>query len=142
MRNEPVRAAPKPVSPVKQQRRRAAARGKYAEKTVASRLGGRRTAMSGAGVNEKGDVKVDELPTPLFVEVKYQSGKESVRNGTSITIPLEWLTKTLRDAKAAGELPVVALRFGGEEETFYVARGEHFEALIDQLHTYYERAMA
>lgn len=142
MRDEPVRAAPKPISPVKQQRKRSAARGKYAEKVVAQRLGGRRTAMSGAGVNEKGDVKVDNLPTPLFVEAKYQAGKESARSGTSITIPLEWLTKTLRDAKAVGELPLLALRFGGEEETYYVTKGEYFEALIAQLQDYYERAMA
>jgi hypothetical protein len=138
---EPLRPVPKPVAPVKQQRRRAAARGKYAEKTVAERLGGRRTAMSGAGVNEKGDVKVDQLPSPLFIEVKYQTGKESKRTGTSITIPLEWLTKTFRDAAAAKELPVLALRFNDESETYYVTNGANFESLVDQLMTYFLRTV-
>lgn len=138
-RLSPGTAVPKPISDGKQSRRRAKWRGTHHEYAVADKLGGRRTTRSGAGPTEKGDVKVEDLPTPLFVEVKYV-GERVGRGEASITFDREWMAKTLLDAQAAGELPVVALKFP-QGEPLYVTTATVFEALIAQLRLYYDRAL-
>ena len=138
MRNEPVRAVPKPIDESKVRRRRAKARGKYHEHAVADKLGGRVVPFSGAGVAEKGDVRVDDLPTPLFVETKHV-GERVGRGAESVSVPYAWLEKTVLDAEAVGALPVVAVRLSGGKG-FYVARAQDFEALVNQLKDYYQRA--
>ena len=135
----PGMPAPKPVSDGKQSRRRAKWRGTHHEYAVAEKLGGRRTSRSGAGPDEKGDVKVEDLPTPLFVEVKY-IGERVGRGETSITFDRDWMAKTLVDAQAAGQLPVVALKFP-KGESLYVTTASVFEGLIGQLRSYYDRAL-
>lgn len=135
----PGTAVPKPVSEAKQSRRRAKWRGTHHEYAVAEKLGGRRTSRSGAGPDEKGDVKVEDLPTPLFVEVKY-IGERVGRGESSITFDRDWMEKTLLDAQAAGELPVVALKFP-DGTGFYVTNQATFETLIHQLRLYYDRAL-
>lgn len=138
MRNEPLRPVPKPGGDAATRGRRNKRSGTYAERKVASDLGGKRVPLSGAG-EVKGDVRVEDLPTPLFVEVKH-IGERSGRGDSSITIDREWIEKTIADADACGALPVVVTHFrdGG---TFYLTSGEVFEALVEQLRLYYARAL-
>ena len=123
--------APKPLTPEKRQRRLSRARGKAAEKRVADRLGGRLTLSSGRTSLEKGDVRVEDIP--LFVEVKYVGVREG-KNPNSITIPKDWLMKTLLDARAVGCLPVVAIRYAGGDGA-YIADASTFETLVDEVRT-------
>lgn len=130
MRNEPVRAVPKPVKDVT--RTRARNNGKRAETSIVKRLGGRKVAFSGAGVLEKGDVRVEDTRPPLFVEVKYSGDIKAKDGAHSVAFQLEWVEKTILDAKAAGCVPVIALKFANSPKTLYVTTMEYMEELVNQ----------
>ena len=138
MKDEPLYASPKPIPEGKLRKRRTNAKARSAEYRTASALGGRRVPRSGAGPEEKGDVSVDDLPTPLFVEVKSVSTLDA-RGTQSVTFRREWLEKSVLDAEAAGKLPVVTMRFS-DGTPVYATTAKVFEALIAQLRLYYTRA--
>lgn len=128
-KGEGFHPSPKPVPESKRQRKLSRGRGKYAEKRVAEKLGGRLTLSSGRTSLEKGDVRVEDMG--LFVEVKYV-GERVGKNPNSITFPKDWMMKTLLDAKAVDCLPVVALRFAGGGGV-YCADADTFELLVSDL---------
>lgn len=130
MRNDPVRAVPKPVKDVT--RTRARNNGKYAETKVAKALGGRKVMFSGAGALEKGDVRVDDIRPPAFVEVKYSGDIKAKDGAHSVSFQYEWAEKTILDAQAAGCVPVIALRFANLPNTLYVVTDAYLEDLISQ----------
>lgn len=127
-----LRPAPKPGGEDRNRRVRAKANGKKAETRVATRLGGRKVMYSGAGVLEKGDVRVDAQKPPLFVEVKY-SGELTAKEGKhSVSFQQEWVEKTVLDAKAAGCVPVIALAFANDSNILYCTTSDYFEELVRQ----------
>lgn len=128
MRDEPLRAVPKPGTDKQRQGRTNKRRGTAAENAVAKKLGGRRVYKSGASPFEKGDVRLDDMK--LFVEVKHVS----TRTGLS----REWLEKTILDAQVAGCLPIVAVRFPGGGG-YYATTAEVFEELVAQNRTLRDR---
>jgi hypothetical protein len=128
LRDEPVRAVPKPPTAAK---RNARNRGKYHEKRVAETTGGRQTISSGRTAVEKGDVRVDDIFPHLFLEVKYVGERQGRALG-SVSFEREWMTKTLLDAEAVGCLPLVAMRFA-DGHGVYCAEARTFEALIRAL---------
>lgn len=128
LRDEPVRAVPKPAKAAK---RNARNRGKYHEKRVAAVTGGRLTQASGRTALEKGDVRVEDIFPHLFLEVKYVGERQGRALG-SVSFDREWMVKTLLDAEAAGCLPLVAMRFS-DGHGIYCAEAKTFEALIRAL---------
>lgn len=136
MRDEPLRAVPKPERAKKVNAKR---RGKAAEKRVATTLGGKLTPSSGSGI-VKGDVRVEDIFPHLFVEVKYV-GERVGRGAGSVSFDREWMTKTLKDAEAAGCLPLVMLKFS-DGHGVYCADAKVFEQLIRALRDAQEQAKA
>jgi len=81
------------------------------EKRIAKRIGGSRTAASGAYWQRKGDVRSDDL----LIEHKYTGKKQT-------TIKSEVLKKIMREAILDGRIPVLGIHLDGED---YVILTEH-----------------
>ena len=81
------------------------------EKRIAKRIGGSRTAASGAYWQRKGDVRSDDL----LIEHKYTGKKQT-------TIKSEVLKKIMREAILDGRIPVLGIHLDGED---YVVLSEH-----------------
>lgn len=81
------------------------------EKRIAKRIGGSRTAASGAYWQRKGDVRSDDL----LIEHKYTGKKQT-------TIKSEVLKKIMREAILDGRTPVLGIHLDGED---YVILTEH-----------------
>jgi Holliday junction resolvase len=81
------------------------------ENRIAKRVGGKRTAASGAYWSRKGDVRSDDL----LIEHKYTGKKQT-------TIKSEVLKKIMREAILDGRTPVLGIHLDGED---YVILTEH-----------------
>ena len=81
------------------------------EKRIAKRIGGSRTAASGAYWQRKGDVRSDDL----LIEHKY-TGKKS------FSVKSDVLKKIMREAILDGRIPVLGIHLDGED---YVILTEH-----------------
>ena len=81
------------------------------EKRIAKRIGGSRTAASGAYWQRKGDVRSDDL----LIEHKY-TGKKS------FSVKSDVLKKIMREAILDGRTPVLGIHLDGED---YVILTEH-----------------
>lgn len=81
------------------------------EKRLAKRIGGKRTAASGAYWSRKGDVRSEDL----LIEHKYTGKKQT-------TIKSEVLKKIMREAILDGRTPVLGIHLDGED---YVILTEH-----------------
>jgi len=81
------------------------------EKRIAKRIGGSRTAASGAYWQRKGDVRSDDL----LIEHKYTGKKQT-------TIKSDVLKKIMREAILDGRIPVLGIHLDGED---YVILTEH-----------------
>lgn len=81
------------------------------EKRLAKKIGGSRTAASGAYWQRKGDVRSDDL----LIEHKY-TGKKS------FSIKSDVLKKIMREAILDGRMPVLGIHLDGED---YVILSEH-----------------
>lgn len=127
-----MRAVPKPDGVAKDTKRLARRRGKYAEAAIAKKLGGRKVMFSGAGVMEKGDVRLEDTYKPCFLEVKFSGTIDPKTGAHSVSFQAEWAEKTLLDARAAGCLPIIALRFANLDETLYVMADTDVEELLRQ----------
>lgn len=73
------------------------------EKRIAKRIGGKRTAASGAYWSRKGDVRSDDL----LIEHKYTGKKQT-------TIKSDVLKKIMREAILDGRTPVLGIHLDGE----------------------------
>jgi len=74
------------------------------ENRIAKRIGGKRTAASGAYWSSKGDVRSDDL----LIEHKYTGKKQT-------TIKSEVLKKIMREAILDGRTPVLGIHLDGED---------------------------
>ena len=81
------------------------------ENRIAKRVGGKRTAASGAYWSRKGDVRSDDL----LIEHKYTGKKQT-------TIKSDVLKKIMREAILDGRTPVLGIHLDGED---YVILTEH-----------------
>ena len=81
------------------------------ENRIAKRVGGKRTAASGAYWSRKGDVRSDDL----LIEHKYTGKKQT-------TIKSDVLKKIMREAILDGRIPVLGIHLDGED---YVILAEH-----------------
>lgn len=81
------------------------------EKRLAKKIGGSRTAASGAYWQRKGDVRSDDL----LIEHKY-TGKKS------FSVKSDVLKKIMREAILDGRTPVLGIHLDGED---YVILTEH-----------------
>ena len=81
------------------------------EKRLAKKIGGSRTAASGAYWQRKGDVRSDDL----LIEHKY-TGKKS------FSVKSDVLKKIMREAILDGRMPVLGIHLDGED---YVILSEH-----------------
>jgi hypothetical protein len=81
------------------------------EDRIAKRIGGKRTAASGAYWSRKGDVRSDDL----LIEHKYTGKKQT-------TIKSDVLKKIMREAILDGRTPVLGIHLDGED---YVILTEH-----------------
>lgn len=81
------------------------------ENRLAKKIGGKRTAASGAYWSRKGDVRSDDL----LIEHKYTGKKQT-------TIKSDVLKKILREAILDGRTPVLGIHLDGED---YVILTEH-----------------
>lgn len=81
------------------------------EKRLAKKIGGKRTAASGAFWSHKGDVRSSDL----LIEHKYTGKKQT-------TIKSEVLKKIWREAILDGRTPVLGIHLDGED---YVVLSEH-----------------
>ena len=81
------------------------------ENRLAKKIGGSRTAASGAYWQRKGDVRSDDL----LIEHKYTGKKQT-------TIKSEVLKKIMREAILDGRTPVLGIHLDGED---YVVLSEH-----------------
>lgn len=81
------------------------------ENRIAKRIGGKRTAASGAYWSRKGDVRSDDL----LIEHKYTGKKQT-------TIKSDVLKKIMREAILDGRIPVLGIHLDGED---YVVLTEH-----------------
>lgn len=73
------------------------------ENRLAKRIGGKRTAASGAFWSRKGDVRSDDL----LIEHKYTGKKQT-------TIKSDALKKIMREAILDGRTPVLGIHLDGE----------------------------
>ena len=73
------------------------------ENRLAKRIGGKRTAASGAFWSRKGDVRSDDL----LIEHKYTGKKQT-------TIKSDVLKKIMREAILDGRTPVLGIHLDGE----------------------------
>lgn len=74
------------------------------ENRIAKRIGGKRTAASGAYWSRKGDVRSDDL----LIEHKYTGKKQT-------TIKSDVLKKIMREAILDGRIPVLGIHLDGED---------------------------
>lgn len=74
------------------------------ENRIAKRIGGKRTAASGAYWSRKGDVRSDDL----LIEHKYTGKKQT-------TIKSDVLKKIMREAILDGRTPVLGIHLDGED---------------------------
>lgn len=81
------------------------------ENRIAKRVGGKRTAASGAYWSRKGDVRSEDL----LIEHKYTGKKQT-------TIKSDVLKKIMREAILDGRIPVLGIHLDGED---YVILTEH-----------------
>ena len=81
------------------------------ENRIAKRIGGKRTAASGAFWSRKGDVRSEDL----LIEHKYTGKKQT-------TIKSDVLKKIMREAILDGRVPVLGIHLDGED---YVILTEH-----------------
>lgn len=81
------------------------------ENRLAKKIGGKRTAASGAYWSRKGDVRSDDL----LIEHKYTGKKQT-------TIKSDVLKKIMREAILDGRTPVLGIHLDGED---YVILTEH-----------------
>mgnify|MGYP006271683665 FL=1 len=81
------------------------------ENRLAKKIGGSRTAASGAFWSRKGDVRSDDL----LIEHKYTGKKQT-------TIKSDVLKKIMREAILDGRIPVLGIHLDGED---YVILSEH-----------------
>lgn len=81
------------------------------ENRIAKKIGGKRTAASGAYWSRKGDVRSDDL----LIEHKYTGKKQT-------TIKSDVLKKIMREAILDGRIPVLGIHLDGED---YVVLTEH-----------------
>lgn len=81
------------------------------ENRIAKRVGGKRTAASGAYWSRKGDVRSKDL----LIEHKYTGKKQT-------TIKSDVLKKIMREAILDGRIPVLGIHLDGED---YVILTEH-----------------
>lgn len=94
------------------------------EKSVASALGGKVVANSGATAFLKGDVSLDNA----LVECKTVMKKQS-----SISIKEEWLIKLREEACNMGkDYYALAVNFGPKEKNFYVIPEWMMQELLDK----------
>ena len=73
------------------------------ENRIAKRIGGKRTAASGAFWSRKGDVRSEDL----LIEHKYTGKKQT-------TIKSDVLKKIMREAILDGRVPVLGIHLDGE----------------------------
>ena len=73
-------------------------------RSIAKRVGGKRTAASGAYWSRKGDVRSDDL----LIEHKYTGKKQ-------FTVRSEVLKKIMREAILDGRTPVLGIHLDGED---------------------------
>lgn len=96
------------------------------EATVEKRSGGRRRAASGAAPGKPGDTKDQDY----LRECKATRGAGMMVNGG-------WLRKITSEALALGKIPLVELRFEGQEEPtpkdWVLIPAADFEALRERL---------
>ena len=81
------------------------------ENRLAKKIGGKRTAASGAYWSRKGDVRSDDL----LIEHKYTGKKQT-------TIKSDVLKKIMREAILEGRTPVLGIHLDGED---YVILSDH-----------------
>ena len=74
------------------------------ENRIAKRIGGKRTAASGAFWSRKGDVRSEDL----LIEHKYTGKKQT-------TIKSDVLKKIMREAILDGRTPVLGIHLDGED---------------------------
>lgn len=74
------------------------------ENRIAKRIGGKRTAASGAFWSRKGDVRSEDL----LIEHKYTGKKQT-------TIKSDVLKKIMREAILDGRVPVLGIHLDGED---------------------------
>ena len=90
------------------------------EKRIAKRIGGSRTAASGAYWQRKGDVRSDDL----LIEHKYTGKKQT-------TIKSDVLKKIMREAILDGRMPVLGIHLDGEN--YVILLEDDFLEMRDKL---------
>ena len=90
------------------------------ENRIAKRIGGKRTAASGAFWSRKGDVRSEDL----LIEHKY-TGKKQTTNKSDV------LKKIMREAILDGRMPVLGVHLDGEN--YVVLLEDDFLEMRDRL---------
>lgn len=93
------------------------------EKRTASKYGGWRTPMSGAGWKHKGDVKTDRF----LIENKTKLSPTA----KSFSIKLEQLRKITKEALASGRTGILQFDLGGH--SYVILREDDFLEILDEL---------
>lgn len=98
---------------------------KKQENAVAKATNGQRTANSGAGINQKGDV----LTEKFILECKTKT-----KASDSISVKKDWIMKNKEEAAYMGkDHQAVAINFGPGEPNYYIIEEYLFKELLDYL---------
>lgn len=101
---------------------------KRQENSVAKAIGGSRTANSGAGINQKGDV-LTEGANGFILECKTK-----VKDSDSITVKKDWIIKNKEEAAYMGkEHQAVVINFGPNQPNYYIIEEYLFQELLEYL---------
>lgn len=102
---------------------------KKQEDTVSNAIGGCRTANSGAGKWQKGDVTTPSGKSSFLIECKTKT-----THSESISIKKEWFEKNQHEALFMGKQHcALVFNFGPDEENHYVIDEYLFKELVEYL---------